>query len=173
MGIVPFGTAGTKGTAFFVWQRYSMVSNWNATLSQFGTMGLKWLTTILLLFYSQFNVDCLEAGLVILIPMETILYTTENAHTEKHFGKRPYAWKQIRTTFSGPSVSTKYSKLQANVVLNPKSWYWTIFTQSLKYMGLKSLFFRNISGQITINSSTHEFNLSECRVQPAVWDHQH
>ena len=32
---------GNKGTCTFVWQRYSMVSNWNATLSQFGTMGLK------------------------------------------------------------------------------------------------------------------------------------
>ena len=39
---------GVKGTCTFVWQRYSMVSNWNATLSQFGTMGLKGIKTLTL-----------------------------------------------------------------------------------------------------------------------------
>ena len=42
-----------------------------------------------LLFYSQFNVDCPEAHRVILIPMETTLYTSENAYTEK----QPF-WKK-------------------------------------------------------------------------------
>ena len=44
------------------------------------------------LFYSQLNVDSPDARRVILIPMETTLYRSENAHTESnHFGDRPYA----------------------------------------------------------------------------------
>ena len=56
------------------------------------------------------------------------------------FGKRPYAWNRVRTTFSGPIVCPKYSELEAK---DPRLWYWTIYTQSIKCMGLKSLFFRN------------------------------
>ena len=45
-----------------------------------------------LLFYSQFNLDCPEARRVILIPMETTLCSSENAHTEK----QPF-WKKALT----------------------------------------------------------------------------
>ena len=60
-----------------------------------------------------------------------------------HFGKRPYAWNQIRTTFSGPSVS---KILRVGSQGPPGHWYCTSFTQSLKWMGLKSLFYRKIWG---------------------------
>ena len=69
-----------------------------------------------------------------------------------HFGERPYAWNQIRTTFSGPSVSKMLE------VKDPRLWYWTIFTQSLNCIGLKSLFFQKIEHiQIMINNSANEF----------------
>ena len=62
-----------------------------------------------------------------------------------HFGKRPYIWNQIRTTFS------RACRLVKLCIQNTQSWksrtpgqYWTIFTQSIKYMGLKSLFFWKI-----------------------------
>ena len=42
-----------------------------------------------LLFSSQFNVNSQDACRVILIPMETTLYSSENAHTEK----QPF-WKK-------------------------------------------------------------------------------
>ena len=60
-----------------------------------------------------------------------------------HFGKRPYAWNQIRTTFSGPSVS---KILRVGSQGPPGHDYCTSFTQSLKWMGLKSLFYRKIWG---------------------------
>ena len=60
-----------------------------------------------------------------------------------HFGKRPYAWNQIRTTLSGPSVSKILKSWKLRTL---RSWYCTSFTQSLKWMGLKSLFYRKIWG---------------------------
>ena len=80
-----------------------------------------------LLFSSQFNVDSPDAR-VILIPIETTLYTSANAHTEK----QPF-WKKAEIKL-GPLfqglVYTKYSKLE---VKDPHSLlYWIIFTQSIK-----------------------------------------
>ena len=48
-----------------------------------------------------------DARRVILVPIETTLYSNENSHTEKQplFLKRPYTWNLIRATFSGPRVS--------------------------------------------------------------------
>ena len=43
-------------------------------------------------FFSQFNVDSTNARWVILIPMETTIYTIENAHTEK----QPFWKKALR-----------------------------------------------------------------------------
>ena len=50
-----------------------------------------------------------------------------------HFGKRPYAWNQIRTTFSGPSVS-KILKVGSQ---GPQVMILDHFSQSIKCMGLK------------------------------------
>ena len=55
-----------------------------------------------------------------------------------HFGKRLYARNQIRTTFSGPSVSKIFWVGSPGYDIGP------FFTQAFKCMGLKSLFFRKI-----------------------------
>ena len=63
-----------------------------------------------LLFSSQFNVNSPDARRrVILIPMGTTLYSSENTHTEKH-PFWPDTWYQIRTTFFQGLVCPKYSK---------------------------------------------------------------
>ena len=75
---------------------------------------------------------------VTLIPMETTRFLVKTQTLKiSHFGKRPYAWNQIRTTFQC-LVCPKYSELEAK---DPILWYWTILTQSIKCMGLKSLFY--------------------------------
>ena len=59
-----------------------------------------------------------------------------------HFGKRPYAWNQIRTTLSGPSVS----KILWVGRQGPQVMILDHFWISVKCMGLKFLFFRKLWG---------------------------
>ena len=77
-----------------------------------------------LLFYSQFNVDSPEACRVILIPMETTLFSSENRtptlKSSNFWGKGPYTLEiKLGPLFQG--LYPKYSNLG---------------------MGIKSLFFR-------------------------------
>ena len=75
-----------------------------------------------------------------LVPTGTTVSVTLKS---SHFGKRPYAWNQIRTTFSGPSVSKilrvgrqgppGHDIVPLPVLHNPSN-VWP--------MGLKSLFYR-------------------------------
>ena len=72
-----------------------------------------------------------------------------------HFRKMPYAWNQIRTTFSGPSVSKILINWKSRTqgydigpfLHNP----WNVWASNLCF----SVKFEDI--QIMINSSAHEF----------------
>ena len=65
------------------------------------------------------------------LPMETTLDTSENAHTEK----QPFQRK--------PTIEIKKLRLEIKMLRTPGHEYGTIFTQSLNiYMGLKSSFFQ-------------------------------
>ena len=71
-----------------------------------------------------------------------------------HFGKRPYAWNQIRTTFSGPSVS-KILKVGSH---GPQVMILDHFYTIRQMYGPQIFVFQKIQDiHMMINSSAHEF----------------
>ena len=82
---------------------------------------------------------------VTLIPMKTTLFCSEKlSHWKAAILEKGLMLEiKLRPLFQG-LVCPKYSEVEAK---DPRLWYWTIFTQSIKCMGLKSLFkFRKIWG---------------------------
>ena len=71
-----------------------------------------------------------------------------------HFGKRPYAWNQIRTTFSGPSVS---KILRVGSQGSPGHDIVPVLHNPSNEWASNLCFTEKIDIHFMINSSAHEF----------------